>query len=186
MRPPSLRAAAALLSLAFLAAAFPSGCSKKEEPASKPVVRKVVPKEKAVTAEATGYEAKAAPVAAQGPEFYNPSGKRDPFLPFVKPGPKVDPALLENLPPLQRYDLADFKFVGVIVDRKGHKALVEDRQGKGYTVLTGMKLGRQGGTVARITDSELVVKERYTDISGARYERENSLKLRTLSSGGNP
>ncbi len=152
-----------------------AGCSK-EEPPPQPVVRKTVPKEQTKAAEG------AKPAEAQAPKpaevaFYNPEGKRDPFVPFLKGEPKTARAMMENVSPLQRYELGELKFVGVIWGAKGTHALVEDAEGKGYTVTVGTKIGRGGGTVTRISDGEILVKEEFRDYTGTKIVRESSMKL---------
>jgi type IV pilus assembly protein PilP len=184
MRRLSLNAFLAVILPATLLMAFGAGCTKEETAAPPPIVRKTVPKAVAKAQEA-------AQPATQGPEaakpagepVYSAEGKRDPFLPYLKEEPRsVAVAIIEDVPPLQRYEVAEFKLVGVIWGRRGYKALVEDREGKGYTVSVGTKLGRGNGTVARISDRELVVKEEISDYRGKKLAREISLKLQ--SAGG--
>lgn len=167
------------LALAALLTAFGgAGCSQ-EEPASRPVVRRPVPKEAAKAAEATRPseipEVKApAPVA-----LYSPEGKRDPFVPFIKTEEKAARTDLESLPPLQRFDLGELKFVGVIWGPAVTRALVEDGEGKGYTVTVGTRIGSSGGVVTRITEKEIVVREVFRDYTGGKVERESFLTLQT-------
>jgi Tfp pilus assembly protein PilP len=156
-----------------------AGCSK-EEPPPQPVVKKAVPKQQAKAAE--GAKPPEAQAARQAPTaFYSSEGKRDPFVPFLKVEPKAARAAM-GVPPLQRYELGELKFVGVIWGPKGAYALVEDAEGKGYTVTVGAKIGRGGGTVTRISDGEILVKEEFRDYSGAKVVRESSMKLE--NSGG--
>ena len=110
--------------------------------------------------------AKNAPVVT----LYNPAGKRDPFVPFIKVMAKAVRGDLSSLPPLQRYDLGELKFVGVIWGAGLRKALVEDAEGKGYTVGVGMKIGSSGGVVTRITEEEIVVREAFRDYTGGKIE----------------
>lgn len=153
------------------------GCSKEEPPA--PQVRKPLPKEAAKAAEA------AVPAEAEGVKpaaaltLYSPAGKRDPFVPFIKVEAKTGRPDLSSMPPLQRYDLGELKFVGVIWGPGITKALVEDAEGKGYTVGVGTKVGSTGGVVTRITQDEIFVRETFRDYTGAKVERESSLKLQT-------
>jgi type IV pilus assembly protein PilP len=152
-----------------------AGCSK-EEPPPQPVVRKAVPKEQAKAAEGV----KPAEAQASKPAevvFYNPEGKRDPFVPFLKVETKSARAMMENVSPLQRYELGELKFVGLIWGPKGAYALVEDAEGKGYTVSVGTKVGRGGGIVTRISDGEISVKEEFRDFTGTKIMRESSMKL---------
>jgi len=155
-----------------------SGCSK-EGPPPQPVVRQPAPKpaEKAVLPQK--------PAETQGKKteavvLYNPAGKRDPFVPFLKTEPQLRAkAGLEALPPLQRYELGELKLVGVIWVKAGARALVEDAEGKGYTVNVGTRIGRSGGVVIRITDREVVVREEMVGVRGDRILRENVLQLTT-------
>lgn len=153
-----------------------AGCSKEE--ALPPIVRKPVPK--AAAAPAGGSPA-AAPgeAAAETVALYDPKGKRDPFLPFLKVETKAARVPLGKVPPLQRYDLGELKLVGVMWGGRGYRALVEDGEGKGHTVTVGTRIGRDGGVVSRITQDEVIVKEFSGDSGGAKYERKNSLKLQT-------
>jgi type IV pilus assembly protein PilP len=89
---------------------------------------------------------------------------------------------LDSLPPLQRFDLGELKFVGVIWGPAFTRALVEDGEGKGYTVTVGTRIGNSGGVVTRITDAEIVVREEFRDYTGGKVQRESSLTLQT--SGG--
>ncbi len=171
---PTRRIALSVLGLAALAALGAAGCGK-EEKAPPPVVRKVVPKAVAKAAEApAAAEASAKPAPEQ---LYNPKGKRDPFEPFLKTERKGSEANLAAVPPLQRYDINELRFVGVIWTAKGARALVEDIEGKGYSVTVGTKIGRSGGVVTRITDGQLFVGEESREPTGARVVREISLKL---------
>jgi Tfp pilus assembly protein PilP len=168
-----------VLAAAFLFALVGGGCAKEEPPARAPVVKKTIPKEEAKAAEAAHpvavAEGKPPPVAV-----YNPAGKRDPFVAFLKVERKDAPPAAGSLPPLQRYELREFRFVGVIWSPKVTRALVEDSVGKGYTVSVGTKIGRSGGVVTRITEKEIIVREEFRDYAGLKAKRDSSLKLETV------
>lgn len=177
MRASTTRFSLPALALSVLVVLGAAGCAEKAQPPAPPVVKKVVPKEVAKAAEAPAAAEAAAKTPAE--ERYNPKGKRDPFEPFIKPlvkGGKDDTAAV---PPLQRYDIGELKFVGVIWSARGAHALVEDVAGKGYTVKVGTRIGRTGGVVTRITDGQLFVGEESREATGARVVREFSLKLQT-------
>ncbi|MBI5419629.1 MAG: pilus assembly protein PilP [Deltaproteobacteria bacterium] len=176
MTRKTVRFSLILFAAAALTAAGLGGCSK-EETAPQPVVKKAVPKAQAKAAEA----AKPAEAAAKQPPvvFYSPAGKRDPFVSFLKGETKAARAGMANVPPLQRYDLGEIRFVGVIWGPKGAYALVEDPEGKGYTVIVGTKIGRGGGVVTRISQTEIFVREEFLDYTGTKVVRESSMKLQT-------
>ena len=177
MRRTARPVSAVLIVFATCLALGMAGCSKEEAPA--PVARKPLPKETAKAAEPPAAVPSEPAKATSVVTLYNPTGKRDPFVPFLKVMAKVTRGDLSSLPPLQRYDLGELKFVGVIWGAGLRKALVEDAEGKGYTVGVGMKIGSSGGIVTRITEEEIVVRETFRDFTGGKVERESSLKLQT-------
>ena len=164
-----------VLAVAVLFAMAAGGCGTKES-APPPVVKKTVTKETPKAEEA------ASPAAVVQPPpvvLYSPAGKRDPFDPFLKVEEKTSRPDLDSLPSLQRYELGELRFVGVIWGPNLTRALVEDVEGKGFTVTVGTKVGRAGGVVTRITDGEIFVREEFQDYSGTKAARESSLKLQT-------
>ena len=153
------------------------GCSKEPAPPQQ-VVRKQAPKP-----EAKPPAAPAAETQAKKPEpaaLYDPRGRRDPFVSFIRVEDRKkssDDAAL--LPPLQRYELGELKFVGVLWTKKGAVGLVEDAQGKGYSVREGMRIGRSGGVVSRITEKEILVREQFVGNRGEKIVRETGIQLTT-------
>ena len=179
MRPAPVRHIS--LAVGILAAVFllvgGFGCSK--EPAGpQPVVKRQAPKPEAKAPEAKTVEEPAK--KAEQVALYDPRGKRDPFVSFIKVEERrkagVDTAAL---PPLQRYDLGELKFVGVIWTKKGALALVEDAEGKGYSVTVGTRIGRSGGVVSRITGKEILVREEFVGNRGEKISRESGIQLTT-------
>jgi type IV pilus assembly protein PilP len=181
MRPAPVRhislAVGILAAVSLLAGGF--GCSK-EPAAPQPVVKRQAPKPeaKAPAAPAEAQEKKVEQVA-----LYDPRGKRDPFVSFIKVEERrkssVDTA---SLPPLQRYELGELKFVGVIWTKKGARGLVEDAEGKGYSVTVGMRIGRSGGVVSRITGKEILVREEFLGNRGEKIVKESGIQL--ITAGG--
>lgn len=184
-RPLLLRAALPFVLPAALLSALWGGCSKEEAKAPPPVVKKTAPAPPAPPALPGAAQPAVAAKEAAKPEgdLFNPEGKRDPFLPYIRPETKASRAeRLEEVPPLQRYEVLEYKLVGVIWGPRGYRALIEDRDRKGYTVSVGMRIGRGNGTVARITQNELVVREVIVDSRGKGLARDIALKLQ--SAGG--
>jgi len=179
MRPAPVRhislVVVILAAVSFFAGGF--GCSK--EPPAPPVVKMQAPKPEAkVPAAAPAAEVqakKAEPVA-----LYDPLGKRDPFVSFIKAEERQKAGIgTASLPPLQRYDLGELKFVGVIWTKKGARGLVEDAEGKGYSVTVGTRIGRSGGIVSRITGKEIFVREEIVGTRGKMIVRESGIQLTT-------
>ncbi|HSQ15490.1 MAG TPA: pilus assembly protein PilP [Candidatus Binatia bacterium] len=153
------------------------GCSK-EPAAPQPVVKRQVPPPEAKAPAPPTAEAQAK--KAEPAALYDPRGKRDPFVSFIKVEERkragIDTAAL---PPLQRYDLGEVKFVGVSWMKKGPLGLVEDAEGKGYSVTVGTRIGRSGGVVSRITGKEILVKEEFVGNRGEKIVKESGIQLTT-------
>ena len=179
MRPAPVRhismAVGTLAAIFLFAGGF--GCSK-EPVAPQPVVKRQAPKpeEKAPAAPAAEAPGKKVEQVA----LYDPSGKRDPFLSFIKLQERRKAGIdTTELPPLQRYDLGELKFVGVIWTKKGARGLVEDAEGKGYSVTVGTRIGRSGGVVSRITGKEILVREEFVGNRGQKVVKESGIQLTT-------
>ncbi len=180
MRPAPVRhislAVGILAAVSLFAGGF--GCSK-EPPAPQPVVKRQAPKPEAkAPAAAPAAEAQAKKV--EPAPLYDPRGKRDPFVSFIRVEERKKAGIdTASLPPLQRYDLGELKFVGVIWTKKGARGLVEDAEGKGYSVTVGTRIGRSGGVVSRITGKEILVREEFVGNRGEKIVKESGIQLTT-------
>jgi Tfp pilus assembly protein PilP len=99
---------------------------------------------------------------------YDPTGRRDPFKPFgeskketvdLGPSASVPADLPANYPPLQLYDLSQFKVVAISWDHDNPKALISDPSGKQHLIRKETRIGRNRGFVAEIREGEIVVIE---------------------------
>ena len=113
---------------------------------------------------------------AEGVYFYDPAGKRDPFLSPSHIAPEQD-LVDEVTTPLQRFHLGQLKLVGVIWQTSQPKALIEDGNGLGYIVEAGTRIGANGGVIRTIEPGRIVVEEYETDFSGKRWARQRALRL---------
>ena len=111
---------------------------------------------------------------------YDPTGKRDPFQPFIATQTPVKPTE-EEIPvtPLQQYDLSQLKLVAILVGKGEGKAMVEDAEGKGYIVEKGIYMGRNFGKVKAVMKDRVVIEERYKDYMGQVKTKEIVLHLYT-------
>lgn len=118
------------------------------------------------------------------PEFsYSPTGKPDPFKPFIQ----LVPEKLRKsafLTPLQKYDISQLKLVAIITIPEGNVALVEDQQGRGYFLKRGIAIGRHEGKVKAILKDRVVIEEAYSDVLGQAKVNEISLFLHQPEEGG--
>ena len=101
---------------------------------------------------------------------YDPSGRRDPFLPMVQLGQQAEEDA--SLPPLQRVGLTELSLIGVLWGNYGYTAMVQTPDGKGYSIRRGTRIGPNNGVVSSITERGIIVQERFTDVYGNKQERE--------------
>ena len=101
---------------------------------------------------------------------YDPSGRRDPFLPILQSGEQD--ALDSRLPPLQRVGLTELSLIAVLWGNYGYTAMVQTPDGKGYSIRRGTRIGPNNGVVSSITERGIIVQERFTDVYGNKQERE--------------
>ncbi|MBP9838024.1 MAG: hypothetical protein KBC84_04855 [Proteobacteria bacterium] len=94
---------------------------------------------------------------------YDPKGKRDPFKPYVysaTPAPQKG-GLLSN------YSLGQLRLAAVATSPTGEKrALLEDDQGKGFTVGVGAIVGKESGVVKIIEDDKITIETKKIDFTG--------------------
>jgi type IV pilus assembly protein PilP len=92
---------------------------------------------------------------------YTPIGKRDPFrsplLDMVGGPSQQGPNNCQS--PLCRYDLDQFKLVGIVSGMSNPVAMVEDPKGKGWLLQRGTQIGRNSGKVTAIRPQSVVVTE---------------------------
>lgn len=116
----------------------------------------------------------AAPSGAIDDEFYDPTGRRDPFRP---PQARAIATTGEDRSPLQRYEIGQLKLVAVIYDTVTPRAVVEDEAGLGYIVKVGTEIGVNGGTVRAIDRARVLVEEESVDFFGESRSSEVILEM---------
>src|SRR5690606_25012264 len=90
---------------------------------------------------------------------YNPTDRRDPFVPYINPELKLTLAQDVPLEPLQKVALGELKLIGIIWDVGRPKALVVDPAGKSHIIIENSKIGTERGYVAAIREGEVIVVE---------------------------
>jgi len=109
---------------------------------------------------------------------YDPTGRRDPFMPFgaksvlAQPLPMSPSVPSTLLPPsensLSLYDLAQLKVVAIVWDVKDPKAMIMDPKGKLHMLHKDSTIGRNNGFVYAIREGEIVVIEPVQDENGVQ------------------
>ena len=112
---------------------------------------------------------------------YNAAGRRDPFGTIVEMGEKIVKAA--DRPPLERYNLYDFKMTGVVWGGFGYNAMVEGPDGKGYFVRVGTVIGMNRGVVKKILQDKMIVEEKFKNFSGETERKEIVVELRKKQEG---
>jgi len=107
---------------------------------------------------------------------YNAIGRRDPFAPIIMPEAKKGAAM--DRPPLERYNITEFKLSGIVWGGFGYNAILEGPDGKGYFVHAGTVVGPNRGVVKKITPTTLVIEEKYKTYTGDTERRETVVELR--------
>ncbi|MHB8845896.1 MAG: pilus assembly protein PilP [Nitrospirota bacterium] len=164
----------------ILATAVAAGCSDK--PKTPVTASTPVPAQQPKTA-LTSTVTATAPVAASAAESYtyNPSGRRDPFTPIIIKEEKK--ALAGAKAPLERYPINEFKLAGIVWGGLGYRAMLEGPDGKGYFVRVGTKIGPNQGVVKKITQTSMIVEEKYKDPQGEVNRKEVVIELRKKQEG---
>jgi len=108
---------------------------------------------------------------------YNPAGKPDPFKPLIRENVRKKPGEAGFVSPLQRQDIGQFKLVGVAGWGKKRMAMVVDRKGKSYILISGTPIGLNQGRVAMILGDQIVVEEKTRGSSGKTKTNRLTLKL---------
>ena len=107
--------------------------------------------------------------------LYDPTDKRDPFMPFDFSAGFES----ADLTPLERYDLGQLRLTAVLDGFDGPTALVEDENGIGFTIKKGTKIGRLGGEVVEIMDDKVIIVETTVDFTGQKITSRRELVIRT-------
>lgn len=115
---------------------------------------------------------------------YNPSGKPDPFKPFIQLTPVREGSRTGPLTPLQKYDISQLKLVAILATPEGNVALIEDATGKGYFLKKGTWIGKNDGKVTKILKDKVIIEEVYQDIFGKTKTNEISIFLHKAEEGG--
>ena len=95
--------------------------------------------------------------------LYDPTNKRDPFLPYkatvIEFIPEVIQRQTENLEALQMYEIDELKVVGILWGTSNPKALIKDPLGNVHTLVRLQKVGKNNGYVEAIREGAVLAVE---------------------------
>lgn len=157
----------------------------KSEPDKKAQIKEVPEKQKQPADKVEKKEQSEVLHAQQGnTEEYDPTGKINPFLPFVtddseKSIEKTDETKKkrEPLTPLERIDIGQLRLTAITRMPNGNIALVEEASGKGYVLNEGTYIGLNSGKVISILTDKVIIEEEIENIFGKVSIQERELKL---------
>jgi type IV pilus assembly protein PilP len=121
-------------------------------------------------------------VASNASYSYDPTGKRDPFRSFI--AEQQQARAKEERGPLEQFDLSQLTVVAVVWGTERPRALVQDPSGRDYVVQEGTPIGKNTGTVLRIHDTSVLVRETYVDYLGAQTTKEIEMRVKNATQGG--
>lgn len=153
------------------------GCSDAEKSAVRPA---------SVASKATStLMSQAIPTAEEKkvqPQFvYNAVGRRDPFAPLISRTEVKERASAR--PPLERYNISEFKLTGIVWGGFGYNAMVEGPDGKGYFVRVGTVIGPNKGTIKKITKDTMVIEEKFKNYMGKIERKQIVIEMRKKQEG---
>lgn len=159
---------------------MPSGPNKRTERAAvKPDTKPQATIEKQEVAES---DTEAQGQSQEVAYAYDRGNRPDPFAPFFEPDKKNEIAWeCEGIPPgpLTAKEVSQFTLVAVVSRSGENVAMVQDPEGKGYTIREGAFLGVRCGKVTSIGPEGVIVEEPYKDVLGNQKIRRVPLRLRT-------
>ncbi len=185
MRFQKAKKSKALFSFVFIALfLFVMGCGEQTPPPSPAVKGKLSTVDKKKVEPAKVDEKKEEEKKEEVEYSYNPSGKADPFKPFIQLTLVKESQRGVPLTPLQKYEISQLKLVAIISSPEGNIALIEDSSGKGYFLKKGTLIGKNDGKVTRILKDKVIVEEVFEDVMGKKKVNEISLFLHRVEEGG--
>ncbi len=116
---------------------------------------------------------------------YRPKGRRDPFDSLIIAEPEVVDKVVrkKSAPPLESYDVSNFKLIATLWNKVGNYAVITLPHGKSYTIIEGVRLGLYNGKVHKITRDSVIIRESIKDHKGIFRAKDTILKLRREEEG---
>jgi len=115
---------------------------------------------------------------------------RDPFASYLKTIAQRGQRLLQaqqsklknrEREPLEVFDLSTLSLVGIYKMGDKRVAMVQDSQGKGYTVGQGNYMGKNNGRIEKIDNNTLYLVEKMLNIDGQIVDQQVTLTLKEVN-----
>lgn len=112
---------------------------------------------------------------------YDPTGKTDPFKPFLAEQEAVEEKKKSKPRTyLETLDLSQLELIAIIVGPKGNWAMVRDSKGVGHVIQKGTPIGTNSGTVYAVSEKEVIIREEHKDFRGTVQHKDVAKKLPSL------
>lgn len=100
--------------------------------------------------------------------------------PFRQPQMKVATEVNEGgkIPELERFQVEQFRLMGIITGPKKHKAMLAGPDGKIFIVSESMRLGSRRGLVKKISAGGVLIEEKIVNILGQEERVETSIHFK--------
>ena len=100
--------------------------------------------------------------------LYQPTGKRDPFKPFIKEPKEREASISETTPPIKRFPLDEYRIVGIVWVDNEPKAMVVDPEKNTYFLGPDDEIGNRNGVILEVSENGLLVNEKrfFEDVFG--------------------
>ncbi len=107
------------------------------------------------------------------------TGRKDPFRSYVvvTKAALPLPSLSANQLPIQKYEVNQFKVIGIIAGLEENRAMVQDPGGSSYVIKEGSLIGSRNGRVTKILPRYIEVLEQYREENGKIRNRVVKLTL---------
>ena len=79
--------------------------------------------------------------------------------------------------PLQRFDIDQYKLVGIVWGISDPRAMVQDPENTGHVIEIGTYIGKNWGKITQITSNAVVVTEEYQTIDGELVTNQITMAL---------
>jgi Tfp pilus assembly protein PilP len=124
-----------------------------------------------------------ASLRAAGETGTEETGLADPFESFLRTD-KDRAAKLRPLEPLELFNIADLKLLGIALSEKKRVAMIEDPAGKLYSVFWGTRIGPNDGQVVGISQTRVVIEETVYGPTGQKEKNRVVMDLYGEKTGG--
>ena len=150
---------------------FLAQCSKNKTSETTPAPPTIDP-QKALSLQTQKNETKILEKKSLSTYTYHKEGLRDPFLSYFQASSKdqTTDVLSDKDTSADRYDLSQYRLIGVVLNGKNPQAMVEDPDGIGHILRIGSNLGKNNGIVRKITETEVLIVEDFRDPTGKQVE----------------